>query len=163
MTRRADETGSAVALGGSAIVLTLALLVALADAAAYLAAASRAQTAADAAALAAVQRSDPRAGAPGSPRGGATRVASANGATLLSCDCAPGARHVRVTVEVPVTAVAVTRVAARTLVATASAELVPCANCPEPGGAPPAGVRSITERGRDPAVRPAAVRPPAPP
>lgn len=122
--RRLDsEAGSVLAFGWTAVVVAVMALVVVVDVAAYLAAFQRAQTAADAAALAAVARSDPRARQPGNPRTGARRVAAANDADLVSCDCRPGTRLVTVEVAMPVHAVAVTRFAARTVVATARSRL----------------------------------------
>lgn len=150
-----DQWGSAVAtvaVGLGAAVVALLLVV---DLAAYLVAAARAQGAADGAALAAVSVSDPRArggpgprgdgrpaergrwtGSTGSPRTVARAVAEAAGASLVSCACRPGAREVTVTVEVDVHTVAVGRVAARRVRATARARLVPAASGRSPSAGP---------------------------
>lgn len=101
MTRRfSSDSGnvSIAMLGGTAIVMVL--LVGVADLAVFFLARSRAQTAADSAALAAAAELIPAIGI--DPKGKANEFASANGATLLSCECAMGTDTATVRVSVPV-------------------------------------------------------------
>jgi uncharacterized membrane protein len=119
------EDGSVLWLAWPGLALVGVVLVLVVDLAAYTVAAGRAQGAADAAALAAVSATHPMGSLGGSPRSHARRLARANGATLRGCVCQPGSESVTVTVGVPVRAIAVTRFAARTAVASAEAQLVP--------------------------------------
>lgn len=126
MTGRHEEDGSAtIAVGGTAAVVGIVLLVIVLDITAYLAAASNAQHAADGAALAAVAVSDPRGRQDGSPTGAAQAVASAAGGRVETCHCAVGTREVEVEVSVPVPSVVITRYAPRRVTARSSARLVP--------------------------------------
>ncbi len=120
-----DEEGSALWLGWVGLATVGLVLVLVVDLAAYLVAGARAQGAADAAALATVAVSDPRGGLPGDPLAVATRVAVEAGGEMRNCVCAYGQEEVEVTVAVPVRAIAVTRLAGRTVSATSRAHLVP--------------------------------------
>lgn len=137
-TLHRHEDGSALWLAWPGLALTALVLVLVVDLTAYTVAAGRAQTAADAAALAAISASHPMGSLDGPPLIQAQRVARANGGTVRTCDCANGAERVAVTVAVPVRAVAATRFAARTAVATAQAHLVR-----EPDPPPPAGAHRL--------------------
>ncbi len=120
-----DEEGSALWLGWVGLATAGLVLVLVIDLAAYLVAGARAQGAADAAALAAVAVSDPRGGLEGDPRSVATRVAVEAGGELRECACSYGQGEVEVTVAVPVRALAVTRLAGRSVTASSKAHLVP--------------------------------------
>lgn len=72
----------------------------LTDLALFFLARTRAQTAADSAALAAAAELIPGLGT--EPEGKAKEFAEANGATLVSCDCALGSGVAEVSVSVPV-------------------------------------------------------------
>ncbi|MDX1658269.1 MAG: hypothetical protein R3343_05570 [Nitriliruptorales bacterium] len=122
---RSEDGGATIAVGGTAAVIGLVLLVIVLDITAYLAAASAAQAAADGAALAAVAVSDPRGRQPGSPRAAAELVTTAADSRLETCRCRPGARRVEVEVSRRVDGVLITRYAARRVTARAAARLVP--------------------------------------
>lgn len=132
MTRRrpSDQDGTVVAMLGVVLAALGLVTVLIVDVAAYLAAASRAQAAADAGALAAAAATDPRTGASRDPTASVEQVVAVTGARLERCECRSGGGRVTVHVSVPVPALVVTRLAARRVTATASAEvrLVP----PEP-------------------------------
>jgi len=99
------ERGSASVATAGAAALALALSLLTADLARVLVASSRAQTAADAAALAAAQELALPSGA--DPAEVASEYALRNGATMRSCDCAPGVFEASVSVEVSVGALLV--------------------------------------------------------
>ncbi|MBW3662903.1 MAG: hypothetical protein KY469_07365 [Actinobacteria bacterium] len=128
---RPAEDGSAPLLGVGGLAAVMLVAVAVLDLGAYLTAAVRAQAAADAAALAAAAVAHPHGRARGLPIEAARALAEAHGASLGSCSCATGSRTVEVSVSVDVPAVVVTRFAARRVVATASATLVPPAAAPD--------------------------------
>lgn len=100
---RTRERGSAsiALLGGVAMVMVL--LLGLTDLAALFMARARAQTAADFASLAAAAELIPAIGI--DPHQKAGEYASANGATLTSCECEMGTTSAVVTVSVPVSMV----------------------------------------------------------
>jgi secretion/DNA translocation related TadE-like protein len=89
------ESGSVSIVVLGAIALCVALLFAVGRVGAAAVLNARAQTAADAAALAAADQLALGRG-PGAARQAATSVARANGATLVSCDCAYQAAEVEV-------------------------------------------------------------------
>lgn len=93
-----DGNASLAVIGGVAFVMALSLLVA--DLTSILIARAQAQTAADAAALAAAAETLP--GSRGSPQSEASRFATANGATLVACQCSLGRDDAIVEVEVGV-------------------------------------------------------------
>ncbi|MDX1511916.1 MAG: hypothetical protein R3249_11255 [Nitriliruptorales bacterium] len=90
------DDGSAVALAGVGLAMTMMILVVTVDAGSYLLAASRAQSLADGAALAAaVAVADGRSGP-----AAADRVARAGDGTLISCACDELPVHLEVAVAV---------------------------------------------------------------
>jgi len=97
---------------------TLVATVVVVDITAYLVAAARAQQLADAAALAAV--------APGvrGPREVAGELVEAGGGSLEACDCPDGDDRAEVVVSVPVPGLLVPMLGARTVEASATAELL---------------------------------------
>lgn len=126
IARRHREDGSVLALGWVGLAATALALVLVVDLTAYLVAAGRAQAAADAAALAAAAAADPRStpSGTGPPEVVAARVAERSGGELRRCRCRRGQGPAEVVVGVPVRAVAVTRFAGRTVIATARARMV---------------------------------------
>lgn len=94
------ERGSvAVAMvGGVAVVMIF--IIGLTDMAVFVLARTRAQTAADSASLAAAAELIPGLGV--APEAKAREFATANGATLTSCECSLGSTEAVVTVTVPV-------------------------------------------------------------
>lgn len=108
------------------------MLVLIIDLAAYLVAAERARTAADLAALAAAGLAHPEIAVAGDPLRQARRVATANGAELISCACGPSSGEIEVIVSVEVRAVAVTRFAGRRVQAGARAALIEVAPARSP-------------------------------
>lgn len=99
----ACERGNAsiAMLGGVAMVMVF--LLGLTDLAGFFMARTRAQTAADFASLAAAAELIPAIGI--DPHQKAGEYASANGATLMSCECEMGTTTAVVTVSVPVSMV----------------------------------------------------------
>jgi secretion/DNA translocation related TadE-like protein len=93
------ERGSVTVVAAAMLVILAVLALATADATRALLAASRAQTAADAAALAAAQALLSPSGM--DPQSAASTYAQANGATLIRCDCSPGATDSTVEVAIP--------------------------------------------------------------
>jgi secretion/DNA translocation related TadE-like protein len=97
--RRADHGNASVAVvGGMAMVMVF--LLGLSDLAVFFIARTRAQTAADSASLAAAAELIPGIGE--DPEGKAREFADANGAKLVTCDCALGGTVAQVSVTVPV-------------------------------------------------------------
>lgn len=95
--KSSDGNASLAILGASLIFL--AFLAGLADLGLFFHARAKAQTAADAAALAAAAELI----APGGrPHEQAARFASANGARLVSCECAHASGYAKVEVNVPI-------------------------------------------------------------
>ncbi len=120
------ERGAA-ALPMLALVAVAVILAALlVDAGHYLAARAQAATAADAAALAAAPLTFTPSSSAATPRDEAARFAAANGARLVSCDCAVdhtwAARRVTVRVEKPVDLMLL---GSRVVQASATAEFAP--------------------------------------
>lgn len=106
----------------SLVPVALMLVVLAFEALALVAAAATASGAADLAALAAAGASDPGSVRSESPGEAAARIATANGATLVSCDCdgLPVVVVARVVVDSPfglADAIAVSRTGRATLVA----------------------------------------------
>ncbi len=94
------QRGSASVVVAGVLASLLVLAMGAADVVRVLAARSAAQTAADAAALAAVQEQALPGGL--EPAGLAAEYAARNGATLVACECEPGAFESTVSVRVPV-------------------------------------------------------------
>lgn len=97
---RSDDHGNAsvAVVGGMAMVMVF--LLGLSDLAVFFIARTRAQTAADSASLAAAAELIPGIGE--DPEGKAREFADANGAKLVTCDCALGGTVAQVSVTVPV-------------------------------------------------------------
>lgn len=85
-------------VGGVAVVMVF--IIGLTDMAVFVLARTRAQTAADSASLAAAAELIPGIGE--APEAKAREFATANGATLTSCECSLGSTEAVVTVTVPV-------------------------------------------------------------
>jgi len=95
----AEEGNAAIAVLGAGMV-TLLIVMGLADIGIFFIARAGAQTAADAAVLAAAAELIPGSGQ--DPVGQARRFAESNGARLVECSCRPGARQAEVKVVTPV-------------------------------------------------------------
>lgn len=119
-----SQRGSALWLAWPGLAFTTVMLVLIVDLAAYLVAMERARAAADLTALAAAGVTHPEIVMVGDPVHQARRVATANGAELISCACASSSGGVEVVVSVEVRAVAVNRFAGRRVQAAARAALV---------------------------------------
>ena len=118
--RDIDQGNASIALvGGVAIVMILT--VGLSDLAVFFLARTRAQTAADSAALAAAAELIPGLGS--QPAAKAEEYATANGARLIACRCAPGSGVAEVLVSVPVTLTSSGFSGVREVVARAKAEV----------------------------------------
>ena len=85
--RGGDQHGSGAVAALSLIPVALMVVVLAFEALAMVAAAATASGAADLAALAAAGAMDPGGSGGASPGDAAARIATANGATLVSCDC----------------------------------------------------------------------------
>jgi secretion/DNA translocation related TadE-like protein len=95
-----SERGSVSVVMAAAVGMSLIVAMGAADVGRALIARSRAEAAADVAALAAAQELAFPSGA--DPSGVAADFADRNGATLMSCACAPGTSEATVHVAVPV-------------------------------------------------------------
>jgi secretion/DNA translocation related TadE-like protein len=95
-----SERGSVSVVMAAAVGMSLIVAMGAADVGRALIARSRAEAAADVAALAAAQELAFPSGA--DPSGVAADFADRNGATLMSCACAPGTSEATVRVAVPV-------------------------------------------------------------
>ena len=98
--RARRERGSVTLVTAAILAVSVAMVLGSVDVWRVLQARSRAQVAADAAALAAAQ--DLALGGVQSPILSAATFAGHNGATLLTCECSPGAMEATVGVELPV-------------------------------------------------------------
>jgi len=92
-----DQRGSVTVLAAGSMILAAVLVLASVDIMRAVQGGARAQTAADAAALAAAQEIALPSGS--TPSEMAAEYASRNGATLVSCACAPGSTEAVVEVE----------------------------------------------------------------
>jgi secretion/DNA translocation related TadE-like protein len=121
-----NDRGSVTVLGLGLIAVIVVLGLMLATAGQYLAARSQIQTAADAAALAAAPVTFRPFGSGDGPAGEAARLAAANGAQLVECDCPIDRSFAVRVVEVEVTRkVSLLVLGSRDMRAVAAAEFTP--------------------------------------